>query len=200
MSGRVPLIAGKPERALEERRLTPPMRAGLVLAICMALPGGLVAQEDRGEHAAESEDHAAAEGEHGEAHEHKNHIALFIGSTQAEIEHGERDDPQFTLGIDYERRLTPIFGVGALLDLVLEGHREGIVGIPLFLHAGNLVFEVAPAGERIRDTGEWAALLRLGVLYEFEIGSNTAVFPSAFYDVTEEGGTWVLGGTVGWGF
>ena len=105
----------------------------LALIIYVGFPGGLVAQE----HAAESEEHDAAEGEHGqehgeehgeehdglegeheeghgEEHEHKNHIALFIGSTQAEEEHGERDDPQLTLGLDYERRLTRVFGLAPL--------------------------------------------------------------------------------------
>ena len=106
----------------------------LILVFCLALPGGLRAQEEHGVH--------------GEEHQHKNHIALFIGSTQAEVEHGKRDDPQFTLGLDYERRLTQVVGIGALLDVVLEGHREGIIGVPVFLHAGSLTFQLAPGGER----------------------------------------------------
>jgi len=172
----------------------------LTLIICVGFPGGLVAQEHGKEH---GEEHDGMEGEHeeghGEEHEHKNHIALFIGSTQAEDEHGERDDPQFTLGLDYERRLTRIFGLGALLDVVVEGHREAIVGVAGVFHAGRAEFVVAPAGERVRDTGDWEAVVRLGFLFEFEAG-RVALKPSLYYDETEEGGTLVLGLTISKGF
>lgn len=171
----------------------------LVFAVGVASPGGLAAQEEHGGHAADPEDHAAAVGEHDEEHHHKNHVALFVGSTQAELEHGEREDPQFTLGLDYERRLTPVVGVGAVLDLVLEGQREGILGLPVFLHAGSFTFQIAPGGERIRDGRDWSFVTRLGVLYDFEVGTMTLA-PALFYDFTKEGGTWVVGINIGRGF
>ena len=73
--------------------------------------------EMAGEAPETAEEHAE---EHGE-HFHKNHLALFIGSTEAEEHHGEKGDPDFTLGVDYERRLSPLFGVGGMFDWVPEG-------------------------------------------------------------------------------
>jgi hypothetical protein len=174
------------------------LRTVLVLALSLAFPMGLTAQEEHGvEHSAESKE----DGEHGEAHgHHKNHVAFFLGSTQAELHHGERDDPQFTLGVDYERRLNEYVGVGALLDAVVEGHREVIIGIPLFLHAGSLKGLIAPGGERVRETGNWEFMTRFGILWEFEISSSWSLAPVVQYDVTEEGGTWVLGLGFGKGF
>ena len=171
--------------------------AGLFLALCMAYPSGLVAQEVHGgEHAAGSE----GEGEHGEEHgHHKNHIALFLGSTQAELHHGEREDPQFTLGFDYERRLNNHVVVGGLLDVVLEGHREAILAASLFLHAGSLKGLIAPGVERVRETGDWEFVTRFGVLWEFRVSPSMTLAPVVQYDVTKEGGTWVLGLGIGKG-
>ena len=175
----------------------------LLLAVCVAFPGGLVAQEGHG--GAESNEDHATDGEHGdvgelvEEHEHKNSIAVFIGATQADMEHGERDDPQFTIGFDYERYLTKVFGVGAILDVVFEGQREGIIAVAGVAHAGSAKFVLAPGGERVRDTGDWEGIVRLGFMWEFPVG-KVHLEPSLFYDVTEEGGAWVLGLTIGKGF
>ena len=177
----------------------------LLLAVCVAFPGGLVAQEGHGGRGAESNEDHATEGEHGdegelvEEHEHKNSIAVFIGATQADKEHGERDDPQFTIGFDYERYLTKVFGVGAILDVVLEGQREGILAVAGVAHAGSAKFVLAPGGERVRDTGDWEGIVRLGFMWEFPVG-KVHLEPSLFYDVTEEGDAWVLGLTIGKGF
>ncbi len=77
-------------------------------------------------------------GEHGDGHYfHKNHVSMFLGSTQSEKHHGERDDPGFSIGLDYERRLNQAVGVGLLVDWVAEGSREYLIGVPLFLHVGT---------------------------------------------------------------
>ena len=68
----------------------------------------------------------------GAEHHHKNHIALFIGSTEGEAEEGEKEDRDFTLGVDYERRLTELIGIGGLYDWVAEGRREFLIGMPVF--------------------------------------------------------------------
>ena len=173
-------------------------RLGILTVLALVCFGSAPAAAQQ-EHLEPAGEHEGTSEEHGKEHFHKNHIALFVGSTQAELEHGERDDPQFTLGFDYERRLTTVFGIGALLDFVVEGNREGIVGIPVFLHAGNLTFQVAVGGERIRDTGDWEAIGRLGALYEFVVGRKT-LSPGLFYDITAEGGTWVVGLNIGKGW
>jgi hypothetical protein len=163
----------------------------LAAAIYLASPNSIRAQEaDHNEHGAEAE--------HGEEH-HKNTFSVFFGSTQAELHHGERDDPQFTLGFDYERRLNSVFGVGALVDFVLEGHREAIVAAAVIAHAGFAKFMVAPGVERVRETGDMESIIRFGLMYGFPAG-KVHLEPSVFYDATEKGGTWVLGLTIGHGW
>lgn len=179
-------------------------RTGVLVLVLVALPMGLGAQE-HGEEAAESAEHQGES--HGESHEesghgedehgfHKNSIEVFLGSTQAEKHGGERDDPRFTLGFDYERRLSQVFGIGAVLDLVLEGHREGILAATGVAHWGQAKFILAPGVERVRDGGDTAGVVRFGLMYSFPAG-YVHLEPSLFYDVTEEGGTWVLGLSIG---
>jgi len=163
-------------------------RLGIVTVLTLVCFGSapIAAQEEHLEPASE--------------HFHKNHIALFLGSTQAELEHGEREDPQFTLGLDYERRLTRVVGVGGLIDVVVEGHRDLILGATLFLHAGRLKFLIAPGVELVGDKGDWEFVTRFGVLYEFEVSSALTLAPVVQYDVTEERSTWVVGLGIGKGF
>ncbi len=172
----------------------------LAVLLVVAMPMGLVAQEpgeEPADHHGEGGDGEGGYGEggHGEGF-HKNSIAVFLGATQAEKEDGEREDPQFTLGFDYERRLNETFGIGAVLDLVLEGHREGILAASGVMHFGEAKFLLAPGVERVRDSGDLAGVVRLGLMYSFPAGS-VHLEPSLFYDVTEEGGTWVFGLTIG---
>ena len=78
--------------------------------VTVAAPAVVASQEtqeqehsETGEHHEATEEHAE---EQGEGHHHKNHVAVFVGSTEAEERHGEKEDRDFTLGIDYERRLS----------------------------------------------------------------------------------------------
>jgi len=172
----------------------------LAVVACVAFPATLVAQEGNEQHDEEAEEHAVAGSEHGEEQGHKNHFAFVLASTQAELENGEREDPRFTLGIDYERRLNKYVGVGGLLDVIVEGQREAIIGVALFLHAGSLKGVIAPGKERVRETGEWESITRFGVGWEFEVSPALTLTPAVQYDVTKEGGTWVIGLAIGRGF
>ena len=67
--------------------------------ICLALPGVLPVLN---EHAVEL-------------------AILLLQATQAEREHGKRDDPQFTIGGSYNRHVNRYFGVGVMIDWVAEG-------------------------------------------------------------------------------
>jgi len=159
-----------------------PLLTALVLAVGMLSQNGLA-----------EEDHSGDAAEHGEEHLHKNHFAVFLGSTQSEEHHGDRDDPQFTIGVDYERRLTKVLGVGLLADYVVEGNREFLLGIPFFVHAGKSAkFEVAPSWHKIREDGTDGGVLRLGFHWEFEMGRGS-ISPAIFYDITEEDNLWILG-------
>ena len=169
-------------------------RVGLTILITLAAGAGNV----QGVQAEESE-YAAGEA-HGSEHHHKNHIAFFVGSTEAEEHHGEKEDRDFTLGVDYERRLNSVVGIGGLFDWVVEGRREYLVGVPLFLHAGkHAKFQLAPCYQRIRETGDNAFVFRTGFMWDFFVG-KVSLSPTVLYDLTEEQDFLVFGLTVGKGF
>jgi len=166
-----------------------PLLIAIVLAAAMPSRIGLA-----------EEGHAGDASEHGEEHFHKNEVAVFLGSTQSEEHHGDRDDPEFTIGIDYERRLTEHFGLGLLADFVAEGNREILLGIPFFLHAGKSAkFELAPGWHKVKEDGSDGGVLRLGFHWAFEVGRGS-LSPAVFYDITEEDNLWVFGLGIGRGW
>lgn len=166
--------------------------------------------------------------EHGEGHHfHKNHFAVIISATEAVEDHGEehnghddghgdphaeihsegssggKDDPDFTIGIDYERRFTQLFGFGGMIDWIAEGRREFLFGPTAFLHpwAGSK-FWVAPLAERVRETGDWALVVRVGAGWDIPVGKSGkySIAPNINYDITEEHELWVVGLAIGRGF
>lgn len=177
------------------------------------------------QHEATGEEHAGGE-EHGEGHHlHKNHFAVILSSTEAVEEHGEehngnghgnghgetrsegsssgKDDPDFTIGFDYERRLSKMIGVGGMIDWVAEGRREFLFGPIGFLHPfKGSKFWVAPLAERVRATGDWELVWRIGAGWDFPIGKSGkySIAPNINYDITEEHELWVIGLAIGMGF
>ena len=143
---------------------------------------------------------AAGDEDHGGGHDHKNHVALFFGSTQAEEHHGEREDPSFTIGMDYERRLTKRFGVGVMADLVVEGNREFLFGIPLFLHAGKgAKLLAAPCVHKLKGDDEYDYVFRAGLVWDFNVGPGTLA-PVVLYDIAEHHDVFVVGLGIGKGW
>ena len=108
----------------------------------------------------------------------KSDISLFLGGTS------NSDATAFTIGLDYQYRLSRVFGVGAILDHAAGEISSTLVAPALFLHVKQLSFTVAPAAE-FSDDGT-AFVFRVGAEYEFEISKFT-IFPAIFYD-TERGG------------
>ena len=175
------------------------MAAGFLF--CSLLwPDLATAQEHAGgeQHAEESTQHAAAE-KH-ESHK-KNYVALFLGTTQAEREHGKRDDPQFTIGGSYSRHVNRYFGVGVMIDWVAEGDREILAGVPFYVHpwVNPATFVLAPAIDRDRETKDDSFAFRSGFMWEFERG-NMLIAPAVYYDFLEGGDVWVIGVELAWGF
>lgn len=128
--------------------------------------------------------------------------------------HGRRET-SFTVGADYERRLSEVFGIGALVDLALGNtKRTALLGIPVFLHLiGALELHAAPAIEFADergegDTGEGSSdvesttnfAVRVGAGYEFELGQLT-VAPQVNVDfISGESASIVYGLAFGVGF
>ena len=188
----------------------------ILTVVALAMPAPIAAQgEEPEEPSGEHEKGAEHAEKHGEEHEfHKNHFAVFVGFTEAVEEHaagphgethssgssGGSDDPDFTIGLDYERRLTKLFGFGAMLDVVVEGRREFLLGPIAFLHPfGGAKFFAAPLWERVEESGDDEFVVRVGAAWDFEIGKYSLA-PYAAYDMSEEHDIWVLGVAIGRGF
>ncbi len=162
---------------------------------------------------------AAFREEHGEEHHlHKHHIGVFLGATEGIEEHGEehggdgnvdphsegssdgKDDPGFTIGFDYERRFTQLFGFGGMIDWVVEGNREWLIGPIAFLHpVGGAKLYAAPCFERVTDTSTNEFVFRVGASWDFEVGKYS-VGPHLIYDFSDEHDLWVVGIGIGRGF
>ena len=114
--------------------------------------------------------------ESGKRHE----LAVFLGDTYDDGDHG------FTLGLDYEYRLSR------------SGDREYVVGIPVFLHATNrLTFELAAGMERA--DGSSNALVRLGAMYGIPLGPADLV-PTVALDFVDSDTVYVFGVAFAWAF
>jgi hypothetical protein len=95
--------------------------------------------------------------------EYRHHIAVSLGNT-----HTEEDEDAFTVGVDYEYRLSSLIGVGVLGEYATGGLDTWVVGVPFALHPGAGWRLVAMPGMEIADD-ETAFLFRVGAGYEFEI-------------------------------
>lgn len=122
--------------------------------------------------------------------EWKNEISLFLGGTS----HSEEN--AFTIGLDYQYRISRIVGVGILIDYATGNLQSLLVGPILYLHASNFEFIVAPAIEFEGD--ETVYVTRLGVEYGFEF-SRYSISPGVFFD-TERNNRPALAYGVSFGF
>lgn len=171
--------------------------AALPVLLCLfAVPGQVSAQHGEGEDHEATEEH----GEHGGHEFHKNHIAVFLGATEAEEHHGEKGNPDFTIGIDYERRLSKLFGIGGMIDWVAEGNREYLIGVPVFLHVGKGgKFQLVPAYHQVRVGEEHGFVFRTAFAWDFYI-NKISLAPYIAYDFVEGQDFTVFGLDIGTGW
>lgn len=128
----------------------------------------------------------------GEALQHEHHLAIFLGNTH---EHG-RDE--FTVGADYERRLTNSWGIGGLVDYAGGEFDTLVIGLPVFFHPQERWrFLIAPGVER--HSGESEFLVRVGASFEFEV-NRWSVSPTLSIDTIDGEFVQVFGFSIGRGF
>jgi hypothetical protein len=134
----------------------------------------------------------AEEQDRDEGH-HTNNLMLFLGNTH------DGDENGFTVGIDYERRITPRIGVGAIFDYASGDFRTTVLAAAASYRAvAGLTFLGAVGVDHHDNHND--ALYRLGVLYHFEIGERWFVSPAVQVDFVN-GETLTLAGVyLGWGF
>jgi hypothetical protein len=128
----------------------------------------------------------ASEHEH-----HANDIALFFGLAHE----GRHDGP--ALGLEYERRLSPVLGIGVLAERTWGDFDFWVYAIPITLHADRWKFIVAPGIEE--SGGHTEKLLRFTVGYELQ-GSEIKVTPSISVDFVDDESVYVFGIAFGMGF
>lgn len=131
-----------------------------------------------------------------EAH-HRHHLGLFLGGvtrfTDGESETGG------ALGLEYEYRFAPDWGLGGLLEDVVFGEgRDLALVLPVSWHPWReLKLSVGPGVEFNGHDCEF--LGRVSVGYDFKIGHFTLA-PEVSGDFTHESQSIVYGLTLGWGF
>ncbi len=74
----------------------------------------------------------------GEEESRLNDVSLFLGAT---TETGEESATAFTVGADYQRRLSDLWGLGLLVDFAFgDASRSSLIGAPVFLHPIDPLF------------------------------------------------------------
>jgi len=138
------------------------------LSACRTLLTGLVAATvlaaaSTGAWAEEAEAHGAepaAEAEH-----LPNAISVFLGETK---ESGH--DAEFTVGIDYARRVDRLISIGGFVDHAGGDRDSTFVAVASYLHpVGGLMVQFGIGVEHRHGEDDLAG--RIGLLYEFELGT-----------------------------
>ncbi|CAN0604884.1 unnamed protein product, partial [Ectocarpus sp. 12 AP-2014] len=102
---------------------------------------------------------------HGGHHYRAHEVAVFTGITT------DRRDGGFSLGLEYERRFSANFGVGAVLEHTWGDFNYTIATIPLIAHSGAWKFSIAPGIETV--DGHTKALGRLSTAYHFSLNGQS---------------------------
>jgi hypothetical protein len=105
---------------------------------------------------------AQAEPRHVGDFESHHTIGVFLGDTTEDRRDG------VTLGLEYEYRASPAWGVGLTVEHVAGDFDTNVLVLPVAHHRGAWKFYVGP-GVEFADEGE-EPLLRAGVEYGFHVG------------------------------
>jgi hypothetical protein len=151
-------------------------------------------------HNASGHAEAAGHGEgtesaHGEGHEfHKNILAVFGGVT-----HSGRRENDPALALEYERRFTEHFSMGAFAEYTFGDSDYAVYGIPFYYRSGHWRFALAPGIEDSKEHGT-EELVRISANYIFEVGGGWDVAPTLAVDFVDGEDVWIFGLGVGKGF
>ena len=147
---------------------------GCFVCLCVLLP--LAPQPIR----AAGDESAQGKGEEW-AEEGRNDLALFLGVTDSDGDKG------FSVGLDYERRLSHRFGIGGVIEYTGNDYRYGLVAASFNWHAWKeLKLLAAPGMEIDRSNDRGRFLLRIGAEYGFAIGKGFEIAPALNFDLTSD--------------
>jgi len=141
-------------------------------------------------------DPEADETGHASAHGHyDNAIGFFVGGATEEA--GSRENG-VALGVEYERRLSPRFGIGGIVEHTYGDLDVWVYAVSFAWHAGPWRLYAAPGIEDTHHGSE--KMLRLGVEYGIPVG-GWEIAPQFDVDfVDREAEVLVLGLTFARGF
>jgi hypothetical protein len=121
-----------------------------------------------------------------EGSDKQNVLSLILGGTS------DRDENVFTVGLDFEHRVHPLLGVGAVIEYATDDiDALTLIGALDFHLWRGLAIQTGPGVEFVGEEEEEAGrttssnrrefVYRVGVVYEFEIG-KLLVTPQVHYD------------------
>jgi hypothetical protein len=154
----------------------------------------------------------AAQNDHADEHHfHHNHVAVFVGGTTA-LNEEKGGTTSFTVGADYERRVTATLGVMAVADLSIGNHKRQWLAAAMFAYRplDELRLAIGPGLELV-DTDETSGgttitktkayfVVSSRASYEFHVG-KLSLSPTLGLDFIGETKTsFVYGLAVGYGF
>jgi hypothetical protein len=109
-----------------------------------------------------------------------NRIGVFAGATDL-VEEGASG----SYGIEYERRLSELVGVGFTLEFTPVLDERTVIAPGLMLHAWRASYvEIAPGLVHDDEDGRHL-VLRLGVGWEHELGGGWSIAPQLNFDWVE---------------
>jgi hypothetical protein len=127
--------------------------------------------------------------------EGRQELCLFLGISSKESEAG------FSVGLDYEYRLSRLFGIGALAEYTGADFRDGLLGVTFTWHAWQeLKLVGAPSVEIDPAERSDAFVFRLGGEYAIPVRSGIEIAPALYFDISSEDLTVVAGAGVAKGF
>jgi len=129
--------------------------------------------------AALSLNHAVFAAESKESYE-ENEVGLFLGGSHHSHENG------FSVGLDYERRISALFGVGGLVEYTTEDFDSWVVAAPVYVHPYmGLRLLVAPGFENRESENKF--LVRTGIGYLIPVTKEVAITPEYNIDFITNG-------------
>jgi len=119
-------------------------------------------------------------------HSSKHHIALFNGATT----NFSHESTSYTIGLDYEYRISKLLGIGLLGEVILADSEEFLTGVAVCAHpfkgtkliaAPLVVFseEHHSEGHEIKKESSFA--FRIGAGYDFHVG-KLSLGPTVDFD------------------
>ncbi|MEP1229509.1 MAG: hypothetical protein ABJG88_02420 [Litorimonas sp.] len=127
--------------------------------------------------------------------EKPHHLSIFTGGSYID----EADKTVFTLGVDYEYRLTPLIGLGFVAEQAFgEIDATTLIAVADIHLWKGLAIQVGPGIEFVDN--ETFAVGRIGALYEVEFEHEFTISPQLHYDISGGENAIVFGLAVGKAF